>query len=238
MRKATVIKFGGKSLASLDLIRSCAQMAIAHFPTVVVVSAMGNTTDELKEKLEYFNCKENIINDFILSSGEQIAAGLFAAAINEMGRKSQPICGWQVPIKTKSKDIIHIETEKLIQLINANYIPVVTGFQGINEDNTISTLLRGGSDITAVAIAAAMKADCYIYTDVDGVYLLNPKVHTKMNKKYSNISYERMLEMSLSGAKVLHPEAVRIAKENQVEIYVKSSFNNSAGTLVNQSLAT
>ena len=238
MSQLVVVKFGGSSLASLELIQNCAEKALKHYPSVVVVSAMGKTTDDLQNKLSYFSSKEEIINDFTLSSGEQVSAGLFAAALESKGQKAWPICGWQLPIKTEKKNIISVGTTKIIELLSKGYTPVITGFQGIGKDGAISTLTRGGSDVTAIAVAAALSVDCYIYTDVDGVYEVDPRLEYTKNQKFVQISHDQMLNMSLAGAKVLHPEAVRIAKENKIKIHVKSSFKDTLGTIIEDRLAT
>ena len=224
----SVVKFGGTSLASTELIKKCAaKVAKSHQGSIIVVSGMGNITDLLQEKVDQFNGFSNVSRDMVLASGEQISAGLFALALEELGIKSCPLCGWQVPIITQDKKIISVSTVRLITLLQDGITPVVTGFQGV-ENQAITTLTRGGSDVTALSISSALGWDCFIYTDVDGVYTGDPNKFT--TTKLETISYDVMLDLSLNGAKVLHSDAARIAKENRVKVFIKSSFSESSGT--------
>lgn len=175
----------------------------------------------------------------LLSTGEQVTISKLAIYLNFLGYNAVSLTGWQTQIKTNDKandaDIIKININRILKELNENKIVIVAGFQGINKNNDITTLGRGGSDTTAVALAAALKAEkCDIYTDVDGVYDKDPRTN-KNAKKFKFISYEDMLSLSNSGAKVLHNKSVEIGKRFKVPIYVKSSFEeNGEGTLVGE----
>ena len=198
----------------------------------------GKTTDKLlKEALEITN-KPNLRElDMLLSTGEQISISKLAIYLNSLGYSAISLTGWQVPIKTYDKannaDIKNINVNRILKELEKENIVIVAGFQGINENNDITTLGRGGSDTTAVALAAALKAKrCDIYTDVDGVYNKDPRANRDA-EKFDFISYDDMLSLANSGAKVLHNKCIEIGKTYGVPIYVKSSFEeNNRGTLV------
>ena len=237
-------KFGGTSLATTNKIILAAQrVALAKqsgFNPIVVVSAMAGATNQLISYcLEISNIatfEQKAEYDAVLSSGENITAALMSLALNKLGLKAQSLQGWQIPIKTNDNyacgGIIEIENKILLNLLSQNIIPVITGFQGISPEGKITTLGRGGSDITAVAIAAATKAErCDIYTDVNGVFTADPRFVTEA-KKRNFITYDDMLEFSILGAKVLHYRAVEIAMRYNVVTRILSSFENNEGTVI------
>lgn len=236
-----VQKYGGTSVANTDRIKAVAERVVATAKqgnkVIVVVSAMAGETDKLiRIAHEITDAPDEREMDMLLSSGERVASALTAMAIQSMGYKSVSFTGRQVGIITDSTHtkamIERISAERLVKAINEDKIPVVAGFQGINESSDVTTLGRGGSDTTAVAIAAALKADlCEIYTDVDGVYTTDPRI-VKEAKKLNKISYDEILEMASLGAKVLHGRSVEFAKKYNVPLVVRSSFNYNSGTLV------
>ncbi|OGW70747.1 MAG: aspartate kinase, partial [Nitrospirae bacterium RIFCSPHIGHO2_02_FULL_40_19] len=236
-----VQKYGGTSVANTDRIKAVAERVVATAKqgnkVIVVVSAMAGETDKLiKFAHEITDMPDEREMDMLLSSGERVTSALTAMAIQSMGYKSVSFTGRQVGIITDSAHtkamIEHISAERLVKAINENKIPVVAGFQGIDESSDVTTLGRGGSDTTAVAIAAALKADlCEIYTDVEGVYTTDPRI-VKEAKKLNKISYDEMLEMASLGAKVLHGRSVEFAKKYTVPLVVRSSFNYNPGTLI------
>lgn len=198
----------------------------------------GKTTDKLTKEALELSQKPNLRElDVLLSTGEQITISKLAILLNELGYKAISLTGWQIPIKTNNvqnnADIKNINIDRIIRELEFGNIVIIAGFQGINSENNITTLGRGGSDTTAVAISAALKATrCDIYTDVDGVYDKDPKIY-KNAKKIDYISYSDMLKLSNSGAKVLHNKCIELGKKFNVPIYVKSSFEeNPKGTLV------
>ena len=235
------MKFGGTSLADIDCISNVAERVLDQAKTfrkiVVVVSAMSGTTNqliELAESAEKFTDPSEY--DVVVSSGEQISAGLLSIVLKSKGLKSRSWMGWQIPLKTDnkfSKSLIEfIDIKDLNKSLEAGEIAVVTGFQGVNSQNRITTLGRGGSDTSAVAIAAALKAErCDIYTDVDGIYTTDPRVVPKA-KKLNRISFEEMMEMSSQGAKVLQTRSVALAMREKVRLQVLSSFERKEGTYV------
>lgn len=236
-----VLKFGGTSVADTKKLFIVCKHIIEEYNSnnkvVVVVSAQGKTTDRLiieeKEITDFPSAREH---DVLLSVGEQITISKLAMFLNKLGYNAISYTGWQIPIKTDNiygnANIIDIDTKKILTQLEKGNIVIVAGFQGITKNGDITTLGRGGSDTTAVALAAYLKADrLYIYTDVDGVYSEDP--NTNVNAvKYNTISYDKMMEMSKNGAKVLHTKCVEIAKENNVPIIVKSTFIENEGTLV------
>ncbi|TNF53944.1 aspartate kinase [bacterium] len=234
-------KFGGTSVADTERIRAVAEKVVATAKegnnVVVVVSAMAGETDKLTGLAhEITSMPDEREMDLLLSSGERITSALTAMAIQELGYSSMSFTGRQVGIRTNSSHtkamIEHIEASRINSALAENRIPVVAGFQGINEFSDVTTLGRGGSDTTAVAIAAALKADlCEIYTDVEGVYTTDPRI-VPHARKMERISYDEMLEMASLGAKVLHGRSVEFAKKYNVPLVVRSSFNKSPGTLV------
>jgi len=238
-----VQKYGGSSVANAERIRRVAGRVVQErdkgHSVVVVVSAMGDTTDDL------INLVGGITGnppdremDMLLSTGEQISIALLAMAINEMGRPAISLTGGQVGVltdaaHTKAK-ILKINTDRLQEELKQGHIVVVAGFQGIDQFNDITTLGRGGSDTTAVALAAALKADiCEIFTDVDGVYTTDPRVVPEASK-LDVVCYDEMLELANLGAAVLHPRAVELAMQYGLPLHVRSSFNNNPGTLVKE----
>lgn len=197
----------------------------------------GKTTDKLLKEALSITDKPNLRElDVLLSTGEQITISKLSILLNSMGYKAVSLTGWQIPIKTNdienNADITKININRIIRELNKNKIVIVAGFQGINVNYDITTLGRGGSDTTAVALAATLKAEkCDIYTDVNGVYEMDPKKYPNA-KKINYISYDDMLNLANSGAKVLHNKCVEIGKKYKVPIYVKSSFEEGKGTLV------
>lgn len=237
-----VQKFGGTSVANAEKIRNVAKAAIREYEkghqVVTVVSAMGKTTDYLtglaKEICPKPNCREM---DMLLSTGEQVTIALLAMAIQEAGYPSISLVADQVGIiteKVHSKArIVDIKTDRLVKCLNEGKIVIVAGFQGVTPDGEITTLGRGGSDTSAVALAAALNAErCDIYTDVDAVYSADPRVVPKA-RRLDEISYEEMLELARVGAKVLHPRSVETAHKFGVQMRVRSSFKqDDLGTLI------
>ncbi len=238
-----VQKYGGSSLATTERIRKVARRIIETKKkgnqVVAIVSAMGDSTDELialaKEISDRPPKREM---DMLLSTGEQVSISLLAMAIESMGEDVISLTGQQAGIRTddmySKARIVNIVSTRLEQEIKDKSIVIVAGFQGINANDDITTLGRGGSDTTAVAIAAAVKAKvCEIYTDVDGVYAGDPRI-IKGVKKLDVISYDEMLELATLGAAVLHPRSVEVAKIHGVTIHVRSSFTDTTGTLVQE----
>jgi len=234
-------KYGGTSLADIKRIKAVAERVVTTAKqgnkVIVVVSAMAGETDKLiRIAHEITDAPDEREMDMLLSSGERVTSALTAMAIQSMGYKSVSFTGRQVGIITDSAHtkamIERISAERLVKAINEDKIPVVAGFQGIDESSDVTTLGRGGSDTTAVAIAAALKADlCEIYTDVDGVYTTDPRI-VREARKLDKISYDEMLEMASLGAKVLHGRSVEFAKKYNVPLVVRSSFNYNPGTLI------
>lgn len=239
--KIIVQKYGGTSVKSCQRIKEVAKRAIesknSDTQVVVVVSAMAGHTDKLIELAQEISSYPNEREmDMLLSTGEQITIALLAMAIHELGYKAKSITGFQAKILTDEAHtkarILNISKEKLIEELKKDQIIVVAGFQGITEKGDITTLGRGGSDTSAVALAAALSADiCEIYTDVDGVYTTDPNIVPEA-KKINKISYDEMLEMASLGAKVLQIRSVEFAKKYNVPIHVRSSFNKNNGTIV------
>ena len=236
-----VMKFGGTSVADTDRILHVAniikQKIDQKHKVVVVVSAMAGVTNDLIQKSKKISDHfPNEEYDTLLSSGEQITSTLLAAALQELGLQSRSWLGWQIPVVTegdyKNSRIVAVNSKVLNDCMNQGIVPVIPGFQGLSKENRITTIGRGGSDASAVAIAKCLEADfCEIYTDVDGVFTTNPDLETKA-KKIEKISYEEMLEMASLGAKVMQSSSVQKAMINDVEIYVKSTFSNNPGTLI------
>jgi aspartate kinase len=236
-----VQKFGGTSVADVDKIKNVAAKAIrekkAGNEVVVVLSAMAGETDRLialaHKAAELPNEREY---DSLISTGEHVTVTLLAIVLNSMGYRARSFLGFQVKIVTdkayKKARIVSIDTEAIKKELKNGTIIIVAGFQGVDEDNNITTLGRGGSDTSAVALAAALNADqCDIYTDVDGVYTTDPNICNKA-RRLDKISYDEMLEMAMTGAKVLQPRSVEMAKKYNVPVYVKSTFSDKGGTLV------
>ncbi|MEJ8553186.1 aspartate kinase [Tepidibacter sp. Z1-5] len=241
MDNIIVQKYGGSSVGSIDRIKNVAKQIVKakykNNKIVVVVSAMGNTTNELIEKAMKIN--ENPSSremDMLLSTGEQMSISLLAMAIQELNEEVISLNGYQCKIITDDKHkkarIKDIDTIRIKNELEKEKIVIVAGFQGVSQKNDITTLGRGGSDTTAVALAAILNATrCEIYTDVDGVYTSDPRI-VKGANLLDRISYDEMLELASLGAKVLHPRCVELARKYNVELVVKSSFNKCNGTEV------
>lgn len=236
-----VQKFGGTSVANLEKISNVAkhvEKAIDQgYKVAVVVSAMAGDTDKLVRLVgETSKFHDHREHDVVVAAGEQISSGLLALTLQKMGIAARSWLGWQIPIKTNEihgkAHIQDIETEKLKKHLDQNGVAVISGFQGLSPDDRITTLGRGGSDTSAVAVAAALNAErCDIYTDVDGVYTCDPRIVPKA-KKLNKVTYEEMLELASQGAKVLHPRSVALAMQQNVKLQVLSSFTNTEGTYV------
>jgi aspartate kinase len=238
-----VMKFGGSSVGTTERMGRVAQRIVEKKlqgdRVVVVVSAMGDTTDDLIDKSNEINDNPPSREmDMLLSTGEQISVALLSMAIHKLGHEARSYTGWQAGIVTEDVHakarISDINPARLFASLDQGNIVIVAGFQGMTDSGEITTLGRGGSDTTAVALAAAIKADvCEIYTDVDGIYTTDPRV-VKCARKLDVISYDEMLELAHLGAAVLHPRAVEYAKHNQVNLVVRSSFTYNEGTLVKE----
>ncbi|MDA8537926.1 aspartate kinase [Candidatus Pelagibacter bacterium] len=239
--KTVVLKFGGTSVGNIERIKKVANIISSYkkknTKVIVVSSAMsGATNDLIKKSKKLSNNFDSAEYDVLLSSGEQVSCALIAGRLKHLGYKSRSWISWQLPIITNgpynSSRISRINKKKILKFINSGGIPIITGFQGINLDNRITTLGRGGSDASAIMLAKFFKADsCDIYTDVDGVYTTDPRNHSRA-KKINKISYDEMLEMASLGAKVMQPSSVQDAKLNNISFSVKSSFKNRKGTLI------
>ena len=236
-----VQKFGGTSVGNISKIKKVCELIKKEFESgnqvVVVSSAMSGETNKLVDLAENFDVTNNKKEyDMIVSTGEQISIALISMALKEIGMHAKPLLGWQVPIigskeQTKAK-INKIDNKLILKIINNNEIPIIAGFQGVDDDNNIVTLGRGGSDTSAVAIAAAISADrCDIYTDVDGIYTCDPRMVSKA-KKLERISYEEMLEFASLGAKVLQTRSVEMAMRYNVTVQVLSSQTGEKGTFL------
>lgn len=236
-----VQKYGGTSLADAARVRVAAKrvtdLARQGNQVVVVVSAQGDTTDELIQKALQVNRRGSAREmDAYLSAGEQMSASLLAMAIGAMGYEAVSLAGWQAGIVTDgvhgNARITHIHTEKILRELESGKIVVVAGFQGIDTEGDITTLGRGGSDTTAVALAAYLNADkCQIYTDVDGVYDRDPRLYPDAIR-FGRISYEKMLTLVENGAQVLHDRSVELAREYKIPVEVLSAFTGQPGTIV------
>lgn len=236
-----VQKFGGTSVADTERLRNVARIITDTYKAgnqvVVVLSAQGDTTDDLIEKAKEINPEgSNREMDMLLSTGEQISVALCAMAIEALGYPVVSLIGWQAGILTdtaaKNARIKKIDTERLEAELDQKRIVIVTGFQGVDRNQNITTLGRGGSDTSAVALAAALEADlCQIYTDVDGVYTADPR-HVKGARKLDEVTYNEMLELATLGAQVLHNRSVELAKKYNVKLEVLSSFTGHPGTKV------
>ena len=236
-----VLKFGGTSVGSIKKINYVAKIIKKHHhkknKLIVVSSAMSGVTNDLIKKSKQISKNfDKFEYDVLLSSGEQIACALLSGALLKIGLKSRSWLSWQIPIITKgdhkSSRIISINKKEILKYVNSGGIPIITGFQGISNNRRITTLGRGGSDATAISIAKFFSADdCFIYTDVSGVYTTDPKLNSKA-KKIKKISYEEMLEMSSLGAKIMQPISLQDAMINDIDINVRSTFINSNGTKI------
>ena len=236
-------KYGGTSVADAERVKEVAKRVLRYkeegHDVIVVVSAPAGTTDSLiRRAYELSETPNKRELDMLLTSGEQISIASLAIAIEDLGRKAVSLNAFQVNFKTTDEHtkatILDINTDIIKDKLSEGNVVVFAGFQGITENNEITTLGRGGSDTTAVALGAALNADeVEIYTDVDGIYTADPRV-VKNPKKLNTISYQEMLEMAASGAKVLHPRAVEIAARYGIKIHLRSSFDDSTGTIVKE----
>ena len=242
-----VVKFGGTSVGDVERIKNAAAKVVAEVKrghkVAVVVSAMSGVTDQLigycRSVSPHHDPREH---DAVISTGEQITAGLMALALQQRGLNARSWQGWQVPLRTDSSHskarIVNINADALKQRVMDGEVAVMAGFQGVTEDGSITTLGRGGSDTSAVALAVAMKADrCDIYTDVDGVYTTDPRVVAKA-RKIPRIAYEEMLELASLGAKVLQTRSVEMAMRYRMPIQVLSTFENAIGSDLPGTLVT
>ncbi len=236
-----VMKFGGTSVGDIERIQSVAKRVKREVDAgnriAVVVSAMSGVTNALVESVTsitpLYDTREY---DVVVSSGEQVTSGLLALALQNLGVSARSWQGWQLPVKTSGAHgkarILEIDCEALHKRLGNGEVAIVPGFQGVGPDGRITTLGRGGSDTSAVALAAALKADrCDIYTDVDGVYTTDPRIVSKA-KKLAKITFEEMLEMASLGAKVLQTRSIEVAMKHAVRLQVRSSFSDEPGTLV------
>ena len=240
-----VLKFGGSSLADNEKLNIVANKIINFYNkgnrVVVIVSAQGKTTDKLiKEAKELSSEPDKREMDVLLSTGEQISISKLAILLKELGYSAISLTGWQAGIYTSNTNeeakIEYINTAKINQELEKNNIVIIAGFQGINDKKDITTLGRGGSDTSAVAVAAALKADhCYIFSDVEGIYSTDPNKIPEA-QKIDELSYNEMLDLSNEGAKVLHNRCVEIAQKYNVLIETGSTFNNNVGTQINNKI--
>jgi aspartate kinase len=237
--KIVVMKFGGTSVADINRIKNVASIIDKNYKKyklVIVLSAMAGVTNDLQKLIDQIDYKSSKESDLVLTSGEQVTVGLLSMILNKMKIKSIPLLGWQVPIITDSSyekaKILNINKKNILTYLVEYDVVVLAGFQGISTEGKITSIGRGGSDTTAVAIASSLNAErCDIFTDVEGVYSGDPII-IKNAKKIDKISYEEMLEMSSMGAKVLHTRSVELAMKNNLTLQVLSSLTNQEGTFI------
>ena len=239
--KIVVLKFGGTSVGTIDRIKKVAEIISSYvkqkYKVIVVSSAMSGVTNDLVKKSKEISSNfSDAEYDVLVSSGEQVACSLIAGRLIHKGYKARSWLAWQIPIYTENNHkfsrINQINKTKLLRYLKSGGIPIITGFQGINKEERITTIGRGGSDASAIMLATFFKAKrCIIYTDVEGVYTTDPNKF-KSAKKIKIISYEEMLEMASLGAKVMQPVSIQDARLNRIDIEVKSSFNKKPGTLI------
>ena len=239
--KIVVLKFGGSSVGTIKKIKKIADIIHSYkkrnYSTIVVSSAMSGVTNDLVQKSKKISKNFSEAEyDVLVSSGEQVACSLIAGRLIHKGLESRSWLAWQIPILTKgihkNSRINLIYKNKILKYLKGNGIPIITGFQGINNQERITTIGRGGSDASAIMLAKFFKAErCIIYTDVEGVFTTDPN-KLKKAKKIKAISYEEMLEMASLGAKVMQPVSIQDARLNRIDIEVKSSFINKSGTLI------
>jgi aspartate kinase len=242
-REIIVQKFGGSSVANIDRIKNVAQRVVAyknkHTDLAVVVSALGDTTDDLEAlALQLSKNPPDREMDMLLSTGEQISCALLAIAIKELGHEAVSYTGSQVGIKTDKTHtkarIITIDGKRIAKAFKAGKIVIVAGYQGVTANDDITTLGRGGSDLTAVALAKALRANvCEIYTDVDGIYTTDPRI-VKEARKLKSITFDEMLEMASLGAQVMQARSIEVAKRFNIPLHVRSSFSKEEGTMITQ----
>ena len=234
-----VMKFGGTSVADVSKINNVANIVekeLKKNKLIVVLSAMAGVTNQMQSYINEIKSDQQIENDLILTSGENVTIGILSAILKKRGIKSIALLGWQVPIVTddnyQKAKILKIDKERIENFFKNNDVIVLAGFQGINTNGYITSLGRGGSDTTAVAIASAVEAErCDIYTDVEGVYTTDPIIVPDA-KRIPKLAFEEMLEMSSTGAKVLHTRSVELAMKNNLILQVLSSITKNSGTLV------
>ena len=239
--KLVVIKFGGTSLADNDKLKIAAKKTISFLEkndrVVVIVSAQGKTTDELLKQAKELSVEPNKRElDMLLSIGEQISCSKFAILLNEMGYSTVSLTGWQTGIFTDSNytqaKIENVYTNTIWKLLETNKIVIIAGYQGVDENQNITTLGRDGSDTTALAIAAALEQkECYIYTDTNGIYDKDPHKY-KCARKLDEISYDEMEKLAQNGAKVLHDRCIKIARKYGIKIIVNSPISKENGSIV------
>ena len=239
--KIVVLKFGGTSVGTIERIKKVSEIVKNYvkkrYSVIVVCSAMSGSTNELiKKSKKISNNFSDVEYDVLVSSGEQVSCSLIAGRLVHLGMKSRSWTAWQIPIFTenihKFSRIKQINKNKLLKYLKSGGVPIITGFQGINQNERITTIGRGGSDSTAIMLAKFFKADkCIIFTDVEGIFTTDPN-KLKSAKKIKVISYEEMLEMASLGAKVMQPESIQDARLNRINIEVKSSFKKKSGTLI------
>ena len=234
-----VMKFGGTSVAGTERLKNIVNIVsreVKSNKVIVILSAMVGETNKLQGYLDDFEVKNSIESDLVLTSGEQVSIGLLSAALNKDKIRSIPLLGWQIPIITddnyENAKILKIDKNIIKEYLKEKDVIVLAGFQGVNLSGHITSLGRGGSDTTAVAIATAMDAErCDIYTDVDGVYTTDPNIDQNA-KQIPKLSYEEMLEMASTGAKILHTRSVELAMKNNIILQVLSSLTNKTGTFI------
>ena len=239
--KIVVLKFGGTSVGTIERIKKVSEIVKNYvkkrYSVIVVCSAMSGSTNKLIKKSKKISKNfSDAEYDVLVSSGEQVSCSLIAGRLVHLGLKSRSWTAWQIPIFTENKHkfsrINHINKSKLLNYLKSGGVPIVTGFQGVNRNERITTIGRGGSDSTAIMLAKFFKADkCIIFTDVEGIFTTDPN-KLKSAKKIKVISYEEMLEMASLGAKVMQPESIQDARLNRINIEVKSSFKKKSGTLI------
>lgn len=237
--KILVMKFGGTSVAGIDRIikiSSIIKKEIKNYKIIAVLSAMAGVTNDLQKYINEVGTNNSSDSDLVITSGEQVSVGLLSMVLNKINIKSLSMLGWQVPIITDNSygkaRILKINNQILLDNFKNFDVLVITGFQGISIEGKISSLGRGGSDTTAVALASSLKADrCDIYTDVDGVYSTDPNIDYTA-KKIDKISYEEMLEVASMGAEVLQTRSVELAMKNNLKLQVLSSITNLPGTMI------
>ena len=237
--KIVVMKFGGTSVANIEKIKNVAEKvsdSSKNAKIVVVLSAMSGVTNQLQSYIDEIGSNPSIETDLILTSGEQVTVGLLSMILNKKGINSLPLLGWQIPIITDESfekgKILNINNKKILKHFELYDVIVLAGFQGLSINGNITSLGRGGTDTSAVAIAASINAErCDIFTDVEGVYTTDPNIEPNA-KKIEKLAYEEMLEMASTGAKVLQTRSVELAMKNNLTLQVLSSFNDSEGTYV------
>ncbi len=239
--KIVVLKFGGTSVGSIKRIKNITKIIISYikkrYKIIVVSSAISGETNKLAKLTKLISSNFTSSEyDAIVATGEQISCSLIAGRLNDQGYLSRSWLGWQVPIFTVGKHshsrIVNVNKKNILKFLRKGGTPIITGFQGINSENRITTIGRGGSDASAIMVAKFFKAKkCIIYTDVDGIYTTDPNVVPKA-KKIKKISYEEMLEMASLGAKVMQPHSIQDARLNRIDVEVRSSFKNISGSLI------